>query len=85
MTISHLGKAVSGGRFGSLQGAIDEFRVWDIARSATQIADTFELSISSAENGLVNNFRFDDDGEDSAGYLSLDVSGLQFVDSFDFV
>lgn len=82
--LSGLGKAVSGGRFGSLQGALDEFHVWDSANSAIKIASTFDVSITSLETGLVNNFSFVNYGEDSVGYLGNDAQGLQFIDGFDF-
>ena len=84
MTISHLGKAVSGGRFGSLQGAIDEFRVWDIARSATQIADTFDTTVAPTSPGLQTLFGFDGDGIDASGGATVDIAGLAFVDGASF-
>jgi len=42
-------------------GAIDEVRLWNFARTATQIqANTNRVIASSDTNGLVNYFRFDD-------------------------
>jgi hypothetical protein len=41
-------------------GSIDEFRIWNIARSASDITGTLHKALSGNETGLVAYFKFDE-------------------------
>ncbi|HXI54585.1 MAG TPA: LamG-like jellyroll fold domain-containing protein, partial [Polyangia bacterium] len=41
-------------------GKIDEFRMWNVARSAQEIADNYKLILKGDEPGLVAYYHFDD-------------------------
>jgi len=41
-------------------GIIDEFRIWNIARTQTQIANSFNANVSDSESGLVAYYKFED-------------------------
>ncbi len=43
-----------------LTGKLDEFRVWNVARTATQLADNYRRILQSAAPGLVANYHFDE-------------------------
>lgn len=45
----------------SFQGEMDEVRVWDIARSASQISNYYNQPLTSEERGLVGYWNFDGD------------------------
>jgi hypothetical protein len=49
------------------EGAIDEVRLWNVARTATEIADNYQRSLSRHPN-LVLNYTFDSE-------LTFDSSG----------
>ncbi|MGB3802622.1 MAG: LamG-like jellyroll fold domain-containing protein, partial [Sphingopyxis granuli] len=51
-------------------GAIDEVRVWDVARSAAQIAAAAQAPLSGGESGLVGYWRFDE----ADGWTAADSS-----------
>src|SRR4029077_18000384 len=59
-------------------GLIDEVRVWNIARSAAQIAATMRQRLAGNETGLVGYWRFDDVG----GTTALDSSPRNAVTTF---
>ena len=44
----------------NLNGNIDEFRLWKVARTATQIKDNYMKEISGKQSGLVAYYKFDD-------------------------
>ncbi len=64
----------------SFSGLLDEVRIWSYARSATQIASTYNVSLATlpltARTGLALYYDFDDRTETtgSLGFLS-DLSG----------
>jgi len=43
-----------------LTGKLDEFRVWNVARTASQIADNYQLIIKGDAPGLVAYYHFDE-------------------------
>ncbi len=38
----------------------DEFRVWNVARSAAEIKDNYKKTLAGSETGLVGYWRFDE-------------------------
>ncbi len=48
----------AGGNGGVFNGLVDEVRIWDIARSQQQLMNNFQTEISSAQEGLVGYYRF---------------------------
>ncbi|MFA7602290.1 MAG: LamG domain-containing protein, partial [Novosphingobium sp.] len=46
--------------YGGWSGSIDEVRVWNVARTAEQIAQFAAVPLSGGEAGLVGNWRFDE-------------------------
>jgi hypothetical protein len=67
----------TGKRVGSFAGTIDEARVWDHARSASEVADSFDDQITAAA-GLVGSWNMDEGdgitvgdaaGDDNSGVL----------------
>jgi len=41
-------------------GQIDEFRIWNVARTATQITSTMSKTLAGNEAGLVGYWKFDE-------------------------
>jgi hypothetical protein len=41
-----------------LNGTLDEMRIWNVARTATQIADTYTCQATGSESGLLAYYRF---------------------------
>jgi hypothetical protein len=69
---------------GFLQGAVDELRLWNRARSAEEIADGMYRTIGMGE-GLVGRWSFDVDGDgsvaiDAVGGRSATLVGAMLVD-----
>jgi hypothetical protein len=62
-----------------LIGALDEVRVWDVARTAQQIAAYDTVSLAGDEPGLIAYYRMDDGSgsivDDSAGDRPIALSG----------
>ncbi len=52
-------------------GMIDEVRIWNVARSGTQIAQNMSVRLAGTEAGLVGYWRFDE----GAGTTARDSSG----------
>ncbi len=53
---------IGGATFGStefIRGDIDDVRIWNYARSATEIANNYNRSINSNQPGLIAHYRFD--------------------------
>lgn len=48
-------------------GYIDEFRIWNVARSAADIASTMHTTLAGNEPGLVGYWKFDETGGTTAG------------------
>ncbi len=62
---------------GFFEGQIDEVRVWDQARSETEIADNMDVKVTSG-NGLVASWPFDagmGDANDQAGSADANLGG----------
>lgn len=56
---------------GFLDGLVDEARVWNIARTGTEIIENMSRQVPCSEPGLVGYWRFNDDGgEDYSGHLN---------------
>jgi hypothetical protein len=47
-------------------GSIDEFRIWNVARSAAEITRTMHTTLAGNEPGLVGYWKFDETGGTSA-------------------
>jgi len=61
-------------------GAIDEVRLWSIARSVEQIRGSINVPISSAQPGLVAVWALDANGNDAVGgHNGANVGGLPFL------
>jgi hypothetical protein len=56
---------------GSFEGAIDEVRMWSVARTPAQIAGAMSTTIAAASANLVTYFRF----EEGAGATTVDAAG----------
>jgi len=56
-------------------GEFDEVRVWNIARSATDIAQNYERSLSGNESGLVGYWKFDEAPSAMTSMDRVSVSG----------
>ncbi len=50
---------VSGSPGGFFDGAVDELRVWNVARTPTEIQDNMHNTLAGSESGLVAYYRFD--------------------------
>ncbi|MBK8807413.1 MAG: choice-of-anchor D domain-containing protein [Bacteroidales bacterium] len=61
--LNYLGNYVGGGQN---VGTVDEFRVWNYARSQNEIAQTLHSSISESMNGLIANYTFNYGAENQA-------------------
>ncbi|MBI2417393.1 MAG: VCBS repeat-containing protein [Ignavibacteriales bacterium] len=53
------------------KGRIDEFRVWNVARTQQQIQSTYQTTLTGTEAGLVGYWKFDE----GSGNTSADASG----------
>jgi hypothetical protein len=56
-----IGSDVHSGLF--FNGALDEIRIWNVARSPQQIQDNFKNNLRGSEIGLFTHYRFDNPGE----------------------
>ena len=56
--ITHLG---AGHNSGSLKGRVDEFRVWNDARTDEEIESNYQHTVPGDSAGLARNYRFDQD------------------------
>jgi hypothetical protein len=52
-------------------GEIDEFRVWNVERTASEITSNMNTSLSGSETGLVAYYNF----ESASGSTLLDLAG----------
>jgi PKD repeat protein len=78
ITIDTLGGSIGGGS-ASLEGALDEVRFWSVARSAAEIAATFDKPVANGSAGLVRRYDLDGTGQDAVGAADLDVTGDTFI------
>ncbi len=62
-----------GPRFPSFSGWFDEFRVWNVARTATEIGSSFDVMIEEDSTGLVGRWRL----EEGFGTQLADSSGAE--------
>lgn len=60
-------------------GALDEVRLWNVARSESEIAAGMDEPISDAVAGLVASWNFDGDASDSVGGHHGTLSGVATV------
>ena len=73
-------KAIGRGNRGYFKGMLDEIRVWDIARSDTEIDDSFNTHVTPDALGLIGYWSFDDsdqtviDSSSSANDGSLGIN-----------
>jgi hypothetical protein len=56
-----------GGTIRGFYGIIDEVRIWNIARGATEIAATMNVPLAGTEPGLIGYWNFDEGFGDTAG------------------
>jgi hypothetical protein len=56
-------------------GLFDEFRMWNVARSATEIKDTYNRTLMGNEAGLVGYWKFDDASGSTTAADSLTAMG----------
>lgn len=57
------------------QGQIDETRVWNVARTANEIADNFQRRLTGSEPGLLAYFKFDE----ASGSTAQDIGPHQLA------
>jgi len=56
-------------------GQLDEFRVWDYARTASEIAQNFRTELSGSESGLICYYKFDDAVDSDCSSRRLNLQG----------
>lgn len=56
------------GGYGYADGSIDDVRVWNIARTASEIANNYQAELAGNEPGLVGYWKFNNDLNDSSGH-----------------
>ncbi|MFN0134647.1 MAG: LamG-like jellyroll fold domain-containing protein, partial [Phycisphaerae bacterium] len=64
----------AGSTYPSFNGYLDELRIWNIARSSTDLGATFDLVLASTSPGLVGYYRFEEGVGTSLGDSSSAVS-----------
>ncbi len=58
-----LGRRMDTSSFFYFAGALDEVRVWNLERTATEIQDNYDQELSGQEAGLVGYYQFDEVGQ----------------------
>ncbi|MFW9975678.1 MAG: hypothetical protein ACFFDQ_10455, partial [Candidatus Thorarchaeota archaeon] len=61
--------------YGQVDGHVDDFRYYNMARSLVDIRSDYNRSLSGTVDGLVHYYEFEDDLTDSAGSANLVPSG----------
>jgi hypothetical protein len=56
-------------------GQLDEFRVWDYARSSTEIAQNYQTELSGTESGLICYYKFDNSVDTDCSRNGLNLRG----------
>lgn len=56
------------------KGQIDEVRVWNVARTKSEIQSNMTVRLTGSESGLVNYYRFDEPNATGVAMLALDSS-----------
>jgi hypothetical protein len=51
-----------------LKGALDEVRIWNVARTQAQIQSSMNQHLTGSEPGLVGYWQFDGDVKDKSPY-----------------
>ncbi len=81
-TIEQLAKSFTS----ALDGALDEVRIWDVARSEAEVADSYDKTVDPASGDLLRYYGFDGAGVDLVDLtgntpdLAL-PAGVTFIDS----
>ena len=57
---------------GMWRGKLDDLRIWNIARSGTDIAGNFRTELATSPSGLVGNWKFDE----ASGTVAADTTAL---------
>lgn len=57
-------RALGRGAAGFLQGQLDEMRIWNVARSASQISSSYQTQVSPTSSGLVAYYKFEESSTD---------------------
>lgn len=52
-------EALGGGAYGYFQGSMDEFRIWNYARTQCQISSEYKKTLTGFEPGLIGYYNFD--------------------------
>ncbi len=73
----------SRGGFYAVDGHIDDFRHYDIARTLSEIQSDYKQQLTGSESGLVNYYQFENSLSDSAGSDDLVASGSSWDYSLD--
>src|SRR6185295_15498084 len=73
-TNNYIGRSNFGGD-GYANAIFDEVRIWNVARTASQIQTEMKRSLSGNEAGLVGYWRFDE----GAGTIAVDATGAGHV------
>lgn len=86
---SDVGLSVGNDLWGSgryLDGLLDDVRVWDVARSAQEIADNYNSELNGNETGLVGYWKLNNFLSDSTsnGNALTNNNGATFVTDFPF-
>ncbi len=68
-SVSTLDATIATGYAGALRGSIDEFRIWNVARTATEISGNLDNPLVGNESGLVAYLPFDE----SAGATTAEL------------
>jgi hypothetical protein len=71
-TTLRIGARVDTNYFEPFKGQIDELRIWNIARSATDISNNMRKELSGSQAGLVGYWKFD---ESAGATTAADASG----------
>jgi len=53
-------------------GELDDLRVWNVVRTATDIQSNYRTELAAAPVGLVGSWRFDD----GSGTVAVDIAGV---------
>lgn len=57
---THIGNYEGNGQTGEyLKGNIDELRIWNVNRTAAEIADNYDTELSGTESGLIGYYKMD--------------------------
>ncbi|MCK4312209.1 MAG: choice-of-anchor D domain-containing protein, partial [Candidatus Cloacimonetes bacterium] len=63
-------------------GKIDEVRIWNVARSESEIRENMYLTLSGTESGLVSNWQFNEGSDDATyDYISGNNGTLNNMDT----